>query len=685
MHVAALGLFACFINGKRIGNDVLSAPFTNYDKTILFHTYDIANYLRVGNNRVEIAVGDGWCNQNAPDTWGFFQASWKSTNKMICSLQIGDKTIVSDESWLVCQDGPIYRSALRLGEFRDNRLVPTYSLNAIRCTPPRGALMQDTMHEIREYKKLKPKYVSVCKNGMLADFRQNIAGYIGFTVYGKSGQTVTITYGDRLKDGKIDNVSNAQYINADTLKNYFQVDKITLKEGKNEYKPLFVYHGFQYAFIEGIAAQDIKNITAFAVRTSFPSIGKFVSSSPILNRLQKMCLASTEANFVGIPTDCPHREKNGWTGDLHLSAEQMLYNYDCAVDLAKYFDDICDCQLENGCIPCIAPTAENCFGYDWGNGPAWDLALFEIPYLLATKINNWEIVKTRLDRLEKYYAYMQTKQNDDGLYEFGLGDWNAPQTLEKDATPLALIASLCALQMTRIMEFFHKELFGRNGDYAEKEIVLSEAIRQKFVSANGNVANNSICALAGILYFDLANPDEKKKILEKLLTVLRKNDYTMQFGIFGNKYVYSVLCENGKSDIALKTLTNNKYPSFANWIKQGAVTLWEDFEGTNSRNHYMFSDISAVFYKYFAGISYQFEHNVQHNVIRLLYIPKLKHISAETLTPSGILRIEKSIEKQKIKYELTLPARSVTKIIFPNGNTKIIASNETEIFIKSEI
>ena len=130
-----------FINGKKANTDVLAAPFTNYNKTILYHTYDITKFLRRGKNIFEIVVGDGWCNQNAPETWGFFQASWKPTNQTICSIHIGDETIVSDESWNVCQDGPIYRSALRLGEFQDNNLVPSYSLPAKKCMPPRGTLM----------------------------------------------------------------------------------------------------------------------------------------------------------------------------------------------------------------------------------------------------------------------------------------------------------------------------------------------------------------------------------------------------------------------------------------------------------------------------------------------------------------------------------------------------------------
>ena len=189
---------------------------------------------------------------------------------MICTVRAGNDIYVSDESWEVCQDGPVYRSALRLGEFHNNDLVPSYLSHAKKCEPPRGKLVRNRMHEIRECKKRKPKTATESDNGILLDFGQNIAGYIGFCINGHAGQVITVTYGDKLTDGKIDNVSNAQYITDETLRKYFQVDKVTLKNGKNEFKPLFVYHGFRYAFIEGMRMRDAENVTAFAVRTAFP-------------------------------------------------------------------------------------------------------------------------------------------------------------------------------------------------------------------------------------------------------------------------------------------------------------------------------------------------------------------------------------------------------------------------------
>ena len=673
--VAALGLFALFVNGKKANKDVLAAPFTNYNKTILYHTYDIASFLRRGTNRIEIVVGDGWCNQNTTDEWGFFRSTWKTINKMICTIQIGNEEIISDESWEVCQDGPIYRSALRLGEFHNNNLTPSYSSFAQKCDPPRGKLKKDAMHAILECKKIKPKSIATYKEGFLLDFGQNIAGYLGFIINGYAGQTITITYGDKLTNGQIDNDFNARYITDETLRHYFQVDKITLSKGKNRYKPLFSYHGFRYAFAEGLSTEQPEKLAAFAIRTSFPKTGEFTSSSKRLTRLQKMCVASTEANFVGIPTDCPHREKNGWTGDVQLSLEQMMYNFDCAIDIKKYLADICDCQSENGCIPCIVPTTENIFGYDWGNGPVWDLALFEIPYRLALLKNDFDTAKQYFPHLEKYYAYLKTRRSDDGLYEFGLGDWSAPQDLPTDLTPLSLVASLSVLQMTRIMEFFYNELFGSDGGYAKEELSLTKAIRHKFIQIDGTVATNSICALASVLYYGIANDEEKPVIFDNLLKALCNCNYTMQFGILGNKYLYRVLCEYDRADLALKILENNRYPSFGYWIKQGAVTLWEDFKGIGSRNHYMFSDISAVFYKYFAGISYEFRHDVQYNTIRLINLPKIKSIHAKLSTPNGILQIEKKLTNARVEYDVILPDNSITTVIYPNGNKEILAEN----------
>ncbi len=672
-QIAGLGLFVLYVNGKRAHESVLTSPFTNYNKTVFYETYDIAPLLRAGENEIEVLLGDGWYSQSSYDTWKFWQADWKDCHKLLFEAQIEGVKLLSDESWLASQDGGIYRSCLRLGEYHDNRKTTVYSANAVVAATPKGTLKPDPMHPILEcerlaYKTCKPDG----KGGYLLDFGRNIAGYAHVNTIGKDGQEIKLTYGDALKDGEIDNVSNSQYVRNDELRPTFQIDKCTLREGANEFKPLFVYHGFQYIKAEGFDhPPKAEEITAVFIHTSFEKTGKVQASSSRINTLQKMTADATCANFVGIPTDCPHREKNGWTGDLQLSVMQMLYNYNCDIDLAKFLADVRDCQLESGIIPCIAPVMCNTdavTGYHWGNGPAWDIAIFEITSQLLQKRNNRRLIEKHLPFLEKYYAYIETQHLDDGLYECGLGDWNYPKKTELEIAPLKLIASLCVLQMSENLRDFCKLVYGEDKGYGDKALALRKAIKKSFIKKDGRVAKGGVTAYAGILYYNLVRGDWKKRVFERLLAQLETDKYTMKFGIIGSKWVHAVLCENGRTDLSVKILKGNDYPSFGKWIEWGAVTMWEDFEATNSRNHYMYGACTYVFYEYYAGISVRFENGVQINRVTLDGDKSVGNISAKTQTPNGLLAIKRSYKHGRKHVKIVLPPNSKNEIVLPDGS-----------------
>jgi alpha-L-rhamnosidase len=488
------------------------------------------------------------------------------------------------------------------------------------------------------------------------------------TLQGKPGQQVKLIYGDRLEGNDIDNTSNAQYIMDKEQNATFQTDIITLDEGRVRFSPSFVYHGFRYIKVLGLdRVPDRDEIVAVSVRTSFEKTGNFASSSRIINKLQKMSQASQEANFVGIPTDCPHREKNGWTGDLQLSVEQLLYNYDCEADLRKYQRDICLCQTESGQIPCIAPTAENVFGYLWGSGPAWDVAMFVIPHELFRRTGDIGIIKEYLPYLINYCEYLEGKKDDDGLVGYGLGDWNPPRQCEVKAAPLKLTDSLYYMYMNKCVSLFCQKLGMDASIYTARADEMRARIKKTFVKRSGKVADGGPCAEAAVIYFGVVKGEEKDKVFKRLLKTLKRDGYTMRFGILGSKYVFHVLCDNFRYDIALRMLKQSKYPSFANWIKLGAVTLWEDYEGTNSRNHYMYSDISAVFYKYIAGIDYEIRDGVQYNTIRVNRSCGERKAAADVMTPAGKLGIAQKRENGKLHVTLRLPPNSKSEFLFEDG------------------
>lgn len=674
IYCAGLGLYEIRVNGNAITDEVLAQPFTNYAKKIFYGVYEITKYIKLGLNVVEVTLADGWYNQNAKDTWRFWQAEWKDTNKFIFQMQYGSETLVSNESWDVSTDGVITRSAIRLGETHDLRRAPSYAQKAVQVCAPTGTVTARVGNPIKEKERFSYVKAWLDSEGVLFDFGHNLSGYISLNITAKDGETFEITYGERVKDGKIDNESNSQYIRDEEQRPFYQKDYLICREGENYFKPKFVYHGFQYAYIKGLTYIPKKTeITAHWVYTDFCRTGRLNIENARVMRLQKMVLASDKANYVGIPTDCPHREKNGWTGDMQASAEQYIYNFDMQEDMRKWLLDILDCQTEDGAVPCIVPTARNIFGYAWGTGPAWDFAFFEITYQLVKKYDDTDILQKVYPYLEKYYAYLENKKDEQGLLCVGLGDWCYPRDIKFPIAPTRLTDSLYFYKMSQYLAYFSMRLFGQEKDYTNKANEMKLAVDKEFLGENGKVANDSITALAAYLYF-LA-PDEKTDALitARLVKEIRKRKYGSFFGILGNKYLHRVLFERELGDISIKIWERDEYPSFGYWLRRGAVNMLEDFEDRLSRNHHMFGDISAVFYSCIVGVDYSIENGIVRLEVKIPKLKRIKNASATVDTPNGKIRVSWSKKKGKIYAKISSPVDVVGTICYQQQTFDLVS------------
>ena len=130
----------------------------------------------------------------------------------------------------------------------------------------------------------------------------------------------------------------------------------------------------------------------------------FSCSNEIINKVQHLTLNSDISNFFYFPTDCPQREKNGWTADATLSTEQFLLNFDCSYLFKIYAQAIVDAQREDGALPGIVPT--DTWGFSWGAGPGWDNCIFELPYRAYIYSGDKEILEIVAPAIKKYLNYM---------------------------------------------------------------------------------------------------------------------------------------------------------------------------------------------------------------------------------------------------------------------------------------
>lgn len=631
--MCGLGLHELYINGVKADDRVLEPAFTEYDKLALYSSYNVTSLLKNGENVLEFTLADGWYNQTTKDTWGFYRAPWREYPKAALTLDCGEFHLESDESFSVSY-GEIKRSALRLGEVIDFNAERKYSPVCV-VPPPGGKLTPAYLPPIRERQKISPVSVYPGDNCTVYDFGVNIAGYASATLFGEKGAEARITYSDRIKDGKCDNASNSMYIYNAPAEDY-QADICVLSGRGDEYKPKFVYHGFRYMTVSGNARAE--NVFAYFVHTDLKRGGEFGCSSEILDKLYDMSIRAILSNYHGMPTDCPHREKNGWTGDAQLSLETCVLNFDMQDAYEKWVGDILVAQRPSGQIPSIIPTCG--WGYNWGSGPAWDVAFFRIVYALWYYYGNEEIAKKCYPALKRYYEYLSAYEND-GLLNVGLGDWNRPQRITFNVCSGYITDSCIYAYMSETLAEFADKFAPEEAEYYRSR---AEKVKADVLAKYGD--DQSLTGLAALTYFGVADRTEE------VVRYLENNDYAPHFGIQGAKYVLSVLGKAGRTDVGVKLLSRTEYPSFGYWIEHGQTTLCEDFELTNSLNHHMYSCVAEFMTRYICGVSVGKNGAVEINP-RLPY--NLGYANASVTTIRGKFSVGVKRVSDKIKVIVTVP------------------------------
>jgi len=618
LHISGLGFYEASLNGEKIGRKVLDPIPTKYDKRVLYSTYDMTDLLKKGKNTLNVLLGHGWYDMRSVSVWNFDNAPWRDFPRMIVQLEIkyadGSRSYVfSDESWRQVVS-PIGYDCIREGVVVGRGHPDAPDLNkkkimAVFVPAPQGKLSASTLPPSVITQTLRPKSVKQLGEGhWVVDFGQNTAGWVNLKVEGqKEGDLLKLQYGERLDEkGALDIESisaHFRYPASTDLVNdgFFQTDHF-ICSGKEieEFYPRFVYHGFQYVEIRGLKNKpDANSISAAVIHTDFKSAGSFECSNELLNKLQQATLWAYKGNFVnGYPTDCPHREKNGWTGDASLASELGMYNFDNTAAYEKWVQDLMDEQQASGDVAAIIPTSG--WGYQWGNGPAWDSALLIVPWMLYVYNGDMQILEKSYNSMKLYVDYMSSRAKDDLVYH-GLSDW----TPAKSKVPAEVTSSgyyyLDSMIVARIAE-----LLGNNADakkYNDLAKRIKTAFNKKFYKGNGVYSIGAQTALSCALHQGIALSDNIAGTQKALADLVSKDDCVPDFGILGSKYIFRSLSDAGRSDLAYKMLNKTERPSFGKWIvKDGATTLWEDWDQGSSRNHIMFGDFSAWMYQYLGGI-----------------------------------------------------------------------------------
>lgn len=682
--ITACGFYELYLNGKRITKGALAPYISNPDDMVYFDRYDVA--LQAGENVIAVLLGNGFQNNPGGYNWWFDQGDFRGAPQFALRISQREQVILESDESFKTAPSPIVFDDYRFGEHYDANLeIPGWNTlgfddsdwsNAISAPQPRGEARLCEAEPIVVTHEIEPVRIIECEDGsFIYDFGVNCAGVCRLKIKGEKGQRIELQHGERLIDGKMD-IRRVWFLKKqedyDRDVQIVHKDIYICKGGEEEtYTPSFTYHGFQYVTVTGITkAQATKDLLTYVVMNSdIKCCGGFKTSQPVVNKLQELTVRSDLANFYYFPTDCPQREKNGWTADAALSAEQMLLNLTVHNSYREWMRNICKAQNDAGALPGIIPTTG--WGFHWGNGPAWDCVLVYLPYYAYVYRGDKQVVEECAPSFMRYLHYLTTRKDDRGLMEIGLGDWCHVKTRRPKA-PLVVTDTIMSIDIAEKMAF----LFGQLGMERQQQFALAvasdfkTAFRKHLIDFDTmTVEGNCQTSQAMALHYGLFTPEEEQAAFARLLELIREQDGFMDVGVLGGKVLFHVLTKFGYTDLALDMMIRPEYPSYGNWVAQGATSLWEDFmEDTASMNHHFWGDISAWFVKRLAGICYNPDGTDRTRVDICPHFPeKMEDASAWYDSNCGKIASKWVREGNKIVLNLEIPANMQGQLILKDG------------------
>jgi len=643
VKICVSGFYELYVNGKNITSGRLAPYINNPDHILYYDEYEISDYLSKGKNALSVILGNGFANQDIPCK-GYDRDSFRAAPVMSLNLIAegeGQKVrIDADESFKV-HSSPILYDMYRLGViydardetegFSDAQFDDSMWDNAKYAIPPKGKVTKSVALPIRDEYELKPVSFekqndlyyfydnsgnpfesTYVKEGWCYDFGESHSGVCRLKIKGERGQRVTLRHCETLKDGKF-NMNSIHTVNENSEKYFhrFQADTYILKGGDEEiFVPSFTYHGFRYVLVEGIydfqATEDL--ITFIVFNTHMEKTSDFESSDFIINTLYKMAINSDLSNFHHFPTDCPHREKCGWTGDISVSAHQYLLSFNCVDNFRMWLEAARYTQTGEGQLPGVIPTTT--WGYAWGNGPVWDSAIVNVPYYIYKYYGRKDIMEENADMIFKYLKYISGKRDEKGLVAVGLGDWCQPGKKDNLPDSPLIFTDSSQIYESALRSAFMFDILDKKEEVSfalKLAMEMKKAIRKHLIDFETmTVVGNCQTSQAVAIKMGLFEEDEKEAAYQKLLEIIERDNRTLNCGMIGLRNIFHVLSENGDMDIALEMITKKDAPSYRDMIDRGGTALFESLSPNGyqeSQNHHFYGDIINLFITKLAGIN----------------------------------------------------------------------------------
>ena len=702
IHISGLGHYELTLNGRRVGEDLLTPGWTNYDETTLYDTYDITDLLESDGNAVGVLLGNGMYHVERRNRFAKFEGSF-GPKRLIAQihLEYADGTtgiLGTNEQWLT-RPGPITYSSIYGGEDFDSRRIPLNwdrsGFDPLGWLPavPMVTERKDTLkghsvaaHPIRRIEVRDPAEVRKLAGpgAVLFDFGQNTSYMPLLTVSGPAGSRVRLLPGELIyPDGYITRSSMGGIHRGFSWWEY-----VKSTDGEETWFPDFFYIGSRYMQSQAIPAVAggerpvVESLKGVVVHSSADPLGAFKTSNPLLNRIRDLVRWAQRSNMVSVLTDCPHREKLGWLEQYHLNGPGIRYEFDVAKIFTKGMNDMADSQTGEGLVPNIAPEFTE-FGGTFRAAAEWGAAFILVPWQQYLFSGDLALVRRHYPDMKRYFSYLESRAVDDILSE-GLGDWYdlGPRRPGRAQLTFPPLTATAFFQHDAAMLARMAALLGEDIDAAHFSR-RAEEIRRRFNDEffdeeGGFYGRNSQAANAIPLVFGLVEPADRSRVFASLVRNVVENEYRMTAGDVGFRFLIQALSDGGRDDIVYRMINHQRNPGYGYQLKMGATALTEawDASRSSSNNHFMLGHIMEWFYEDLLGIGTMEEFPGFKRVrIRPRPVGDLAWVEGSHDSLHGPVAVRWERDGNLFRLKVTIPANTSAEIWLPTDRPDSVNLN----------
>lgn len=741
LEISAHGIYHACMNGIPVSESKFTPGLTSYYYRIQVQSYEVSRLLHRGENEWLTTVGDGWWRWR--NNFGYRLALW---GRLTIEYADGSSQVIATDESFQAGTGPVVRSDLQKGEVYDARLVPGNWTNAAEEKEHTGAVMiADESVPVREKERFRGKLFRDSQGNLVADFGQNIAGYVHMVLHHtKPGQVVHLKHGEALDPDGCFSTSNCD----GGMKEFQEITYICKGAQSEEYTPRFAYFGFRYAKIEGI---DDGEFTAVAVYSDLPQTGDFHCSNPLINRLVENARWSQKGNFLDVPVDCPTRERNAWTGDAQVYVTTASYFMDVSAFFRKWLVDqsieqyasgkvgitfpstssvhnpaeLKRVQQKNPDMALAGPKGNGNIGEDsvgWGDSAVW------LPYQLYLMYGDIRFVQEHYQTAKRWLEYslacMKEKnpryadrdwyRNGDGddIYDtrFHYGEWNEPLPPAKEVIALFQHGGKPADYVRYMAQFGQPEvataytarscdvvaimadLLGKPDDaarYRLKAEKIRAAYNKYMISEDGVIQKGHQAPYVRALAMNLADAHKKPLVIAQLKKEIIAANYHLNTGFLSTGYLLPVLCDNGMTDEAFRILEQTTAPGWLHPVTLGATTIPENWDGfdvfRDSLNHYSFGSVCQFLFAYVAGIRPMLSApGFREFELKPVAGGSLDWAKASYMTKYGRISSGWKRVNDEIVYECTVPNHTKAHLTLMDGSRHTLSNGSYQFRVKKE-